>query len=42
MPVGIIISEGRLISSDAGIRALGFNADGTAFFGKPAIKSSFI
>lgn len=39
MPVGIIISEGRLISSDAGNWALGFNADGTAFFGKPAIKS---
>jgi uncharacterized protein YigE (DUF2233 family) len=39
MPVGIIISEGRLISSDAGNWALGFKTDGSAFFGKPNIKS---
>ena len=39
MPVGIIVSEGKLISSDAGNWALGFNTDGTAFFGKPDIKS---
>ncbi len=37
LPVGVAISEGRLLASDDGNLALGFRADGTAFFGKPAI-----
>ena len=37
IPLGIVIQEGRLVSSDAGHWALGFLADGSAFLGKPAL-----
>ena len=36
-PVGIVISEGKLISSDDGNPALGFQEDGSAFFGTPQL-----
>ena len=36
-PLGIVISEGVLRSSDSGHWAVGFRADGTAFIGKPAL-----
>ncbi|MCR5649098.1 MAG: phosphodiester glycosidase family protein [Oscillospiraceae bacterium] len=36
-PLGIVITEGILRSSDAGNWAVGFRADGTAFIGKPAL-----
>lgn len=36
-PLGIVITEGVLRSSDAGHWAVGFRADGTAFIGKPAL-----
>lgn len=39
-PVGIVISEGRLITSDGGNPAIGFFEDGTAFFGLPQLKMS--
>jgi hypothetical protein len=39
IPVGVIISEGKIITSDAGNWAVGFNADGTAFFGLPVLTS---
>ncbi len=37
-PLGIVIADGRLISSDAGHYALGFLADGTALVGSPALE----
>ncbi len=37
-PIGLMISEGRLLSSDGGLPAIGFLADGTAIAGSPAMK----
>ncbi len=37
-PLGIVIRDGKLISSDAGHYALGFLADGTAITGTPALQ----
>ena len=37
-PVGIVISGGRLITSDDGNPALGFYEDGSAFFGMPQLQ----
>lgn len=37
-PVGIVISGGRLITSDDGNPALGFLEDGSAFFGTPQLR----
>ena len=37
-PVGIVISGGRLITSDDGNPALGFLDDGSAFFGTPQLQ----
>ncbi len=37
-PVGIVISNGRLITSDDGNPALGFFEDGSAFFGTPQLQ----
>lgn len=37
-PVGLVISGGRLITSDDGNPALGFLEDGSAFFGMPQLK----
>ena len=36
-PLGVVIKDGRLISSDGGFSALGFRADGSAFIGTPGI-----
>ena len=38
LPVGIVVTEGQLRSSDAGYYAIGFRADGTAVLGKPGVK----
>ncbi len=38
MPLGIIIHEGELISSDAGNAAFGFMEDGSAVFGQPGLQ----
>lgn len=40
LPIGIVVTEGRLRSSDAGYYAIGFRADGTAVLGKPGVKVS--
>ena len=37
-PVGLVISDSRLITSDDGNPALGFLDDGSAFFGLPQLK----
>jgi uncharacterized protein YigE (DUF2233 family) len=38
LPIGLVVSEGQLRSSDGGYYAIGFRADGTAVLGKPAVK----
>ena len=40
LPIGIVITEGELRSSDGGYYAIGFRADGSAIIGKPAVKVS--
>ena len=37
-PVGLVVSDGRLITSDDGNPALGFMEDGSAFFGIPQLQ----
>jgi len=37
-PIGVVIVDGELISSDGGLGAIGFRADGTALIGKPALE----
>lgn len=37
-PLGIVVQDGELLSSDAGHYAVGFKSDGTAVFGKPGIE----
>ncbi len=38
LPIGIVVTDGQLRSSDAGYYAVGFRKDGTAVLGKPAVK----
>lgn len=38
LPIGMVVTEGRLCSSDGGYHAVGFKSDGTAVLGKPAVK----
>ncbi len=40
VPLGLVIEDGKLLSSDDGNCALGFMEDGSAFFGKPALRMS--
>ena len=40
LPIGIVVTEGQLRSSDGGYYAIGFRADGSAVIGKPAVKVS--
>ncbi|MDY3282703.1 S-layer homology domain-containing protein [Dysosmobacter sp.] len=40
LPIGLVVSEGELKSSDGGYYAIGFRADGTAILGKPAVSVS--
>jgi len=37
MPLGIVIQNGELLSSDEGHYGIGFNSDGTVLYGLPAI-----
>ena len=37
LPIGVVITEGQLRSSDGGYHAIGFQADGAAILGKPAV-----
>ena len=38
LPIGLVITEGELKSSDGGYYGIGFRADGSAVLGKPGIK----
>lgn len=38
LPVGIVVTDGRLRTTDAGYYAIGFRSDGSAILGKPALK----
>jgi hypothetical protein len=38
LPIGIVVTEGQLRSSDAGYYAIGFRKDGNAILGKPVVK----
>ena len=38
LPIGMVVTESQLRSSDGGYYALGFRADGTAVIGKPQVK----
>jgi len=38
LPIGLVITEGILRSSDSGYYAVGFNEDGEAVLGKPGVK----
>ena len=38
LPIGLVVTEGQLRSSDAGYYAVGFKKDGSAVIGKPGIK----
>lgn len=40
LPIGIVVTQGRLRSSDGGFHAIGFHADGTAVLGKPGVAAS--
>ena len=37
LPIGIVVTEGELRSSDGGYHAIGFLEDGTAILGKPGV-----
>lgn len=38
LPIGLVVTDGLLRSSDAGYYAIGFRADGTALLGKPGVQ----
>lgn len=38
LPIGLVITDGELQSTDGGYYAVGFRADGTAVLGKPAVR----
>ncbi|MDD3347022.1 S-layer homology domain-containing protein [Oscillibacter sp.] len=40
LPIGMVVADGQIRSSDGGYYAIGFHADGTAIMGKPALKVS--
>lgn len=40
LPIGLVVTEGTLRSSDGGYYAVGFRKDGTAILGKPGISLS--
>ena len=37
LPIGILVSDGKLLSSDGGYYAIGFREDGSAVIGKPGL-----
>ena len=39
-PIGLLVTDGRLISSDGALPAIGFKADGTTVVGKPGMVMS--
>lgn len=40
LPIGVVVTQGRLRSSDGGYHAIGFRSDGTAILGRPGIAVS--
>jgi len=40
LPIGLVVSNGELKSSDSGYYAIGFKSDGSAVMGQPALKVS--
>ncbi len=40
LPIGIVVTQGQLRSSDGGYYAIGFRADGTAILGKPGLTAA--
>ncbi len=40
LPIGLVVSDGEVKSSDGGYYAIGFHADGSAVLGKPALSVS--
>ena len=40
LPIGVVVTQGRLRSSDGGYHAIGFRSDGTAILGKPSLSIS--
>ncbi|WP_295751788.1 phosphodiester glycosidase family protein [uncultured Oscillibacter sp.] len=40
LPIGIVVTQGQLRSSDGGYHAIGFRADGTAILGKPGVSAN--
>ena len=40
LPIGLVVSDGQLRSSDGGYYAIGFLEDGSAILGKPGVKVS--
>lgn len=40
LPIGVVITDGQLRSSDGGYHAIGFRADGSAILGRPGISAS--
>lgn len=40
LPIGILVSEGEVLSSDGGYYAMGFREDGSAVIGKPGLSIS--
>ncbi len=37
LPIGIVVTQGQLRSSDGGYHAIGFRSDGSAILGRPAV-----
>lgn len=40
LPIGLLVSDGKLLSSDGGYYAIGFRDDGSAVIGKPSLSVS--
>ena len=40
LPIGLLVSDGQLLSSDGGYYAIGFREDGSAVIGKPSVSVS--
>jgi hypothetical protein len=42
IPSGLVVNDGRLVSSDSWKPAIGFLSDGTAFIGSPQVKMNLV
>ena len=41
-PVGLAVSDGKLLHDDEGLRAVGFRADGSTVYGSPALRMTLL